>query len=63
MQPFLLRLYLQEVPNNWHTCNMLLPYNVAGPSRGDLNRVVHPGISVTENLKKNLAGQFLYNPG
>ena len=34
---------------------------MAGPSRGDLS-VVHSGMSVTENLKKNLASHYLHNP-
>ena len=34
----------------------------AGNVRGELN-LVHSGMSVTENLKKNLAGHYLHNPG
>ncbi|KAI0261706.1 hypothetical protein BGY98DRAFT_1192706 [Russula aff. rugulosa BPL654] len=50
------------VPNNYPAGNVPLPHNVAGPSRGDLN-LVHSGMSVTETLKKNLAGHYLHNPG
>jgi hypothetical protein len=61
IQLFLLCLYLQEVPDNCPTGNIPLPHNVAGPSRGDLS-VVHSGMSVTEDLKKNLASHYLHNP-
>ena len=50
------------MPNNYPTGNTPLPHNVAGPSRGDLG-LVHSGMSVSENLKKNLASHYLHNPG
>ena len=50
------------MPNNCPTGNIPLPPNVAGPSRGGLN-LVDSGMSVTEDLKKNLASHYLYNPG
>ena len=50
------------MPNNYPTGNIPLPQNVAGPSRGDLG-VVYSGMSVTEDLKKNLASHYLHNPG
>jgi hypothetical protein len=50
------------VPNNYPTGNIPLPHNVAGPSRGDPG-LGHSGMSVTENLKKNLASHYLHNPG
>ncbi|KAI0281408.1 hypothetical protein BGY98DRAFT_1094890 [Russula aff. rugulosa BPL654] len=53
---------IPEVPNNYPTSNIPLPHNVAGPSQGDLG-LVHSGMSVTENLKKNLASHYLHNPG
>jgi hypothetical protein len=46
------------VPNNYPTGNIHLSRNVAGPSRGD-----HSGMSVTENLKKDLASHYLHNAG
>jgi len=52
---------IPEVPN-WPTGNIPLPHDVAGPSRGDMSQV-HSGRIVTENLKKNLAGHYLYDPG
>jgi len=52
---------IPEVPNNYPTGNIPHPHNVAGPSRGDLS-LVHSGMSVTENLKKNLASHYLHNP-
>jgi len=63
MQSFLLRLLLQEVPYNYPTGNIPLPHDVAGPSRGDLSMVHSGTMSVTENLKKNLASHYLHNPG
>lgn len=50
------------MPNNYPSGNIPLPHNVAGPSRGDLS-LVHSGILVTENLKKDLASHYLHNPG
>ena len=41
---------------------MPLPHNVAGPSRGDTG-LLHARMSVTEDLKKDLASHYLYNPG
>ena len=49
------------MPNNYSTGNIPLPHNVAGPSRGDLS-LVHSEMSVTENLKNNLASHYLHNP-
>ena len=53
---------LQEVPDNCPAGNIPLPHNVAGPSRGDLG-LAHLRMSVIEDLKKNLASHYLYNPG
>ena len=51
------------MPNNYPaSTNIPPPHNVAGPSRGDLS-LIHHGLSVTENLKKNLASHYLHNPG
>ena len=50
------------MPYNYPTANIPLPHNVAGPSRGGPD-VVHPGMSDTENLKKNLASHYLHKPG
>jgi hypothetical protein len=50
------------VPYNCPTGNIPLPHDVAGPSREDLS-LAHPGLSVTENLQKNLACHYLHNPG
>ncbi|KAI0281415.1 hypothetical protein BGY98DRAFT_958881 [Russula aff. rugulosa BPL654] len=52
---------IPEVPNNYPASNIPLPHNVAGPSRGDPS-LGHSGMSVTENLKKNLASHYLHNP-
>ncbi|KAN0116150.1 hypothetical protein V8E52_006207 [Russula decolorans] len=53
---------IPEVPYNCPTGNIPLPHNVAGPSRGDLG-LVHSGMSIIEDLKKNLASHYLHNPG
>ena len=62
IQPFLLRIQLQEVPNEGPTAHVPLPHtgNVAGPSRGNPS-LVHSGVPVAEDLK-NLASRYLHNP-
>ena len=50
------------MPYNYPTGNIPVPHNVAGPSRGDLS-LAHSGMSITEDLKKNLASHYLHNPG
>jgi hypothetical protein len=64
VQSSLLRLCLQEVPNDGPPGHVPLPLNVAGPPRGDpsFGHPVNSWISVTEDTK-NLASRYLYNPG
>jgi hypothetical protein len=61
IQPFLLRLHLQEVPNDRPHSQFPLPHNTARPSRGNPS-FVHSGMSVGEDLK-NLASYYLHDLG
>ena len=49
------------MPNDRPPNHVPLPYNVAGPSRGNPS-LVHPGIPAADDLKI-LAGHYLHNPG
>jgi hypothetical protein len=64
IQPSLLRLCLQEVPNDGPPGHIPLPLNVAGPSRGNPSfaHPVNSGMSVIDDIE-DLASRYLYNPG
>jgi len=63
IQPSLLRLCLQEVPNDGPPGHVS-PLNVAGPSRGNPNfgHPVNSEMSVADDIE-DLASRYLYNSG
>jgi len=50
-----------DVPNGGPPSQVPVPYNVAGPFRGNPS-IVYSGVPVTEDLK-SLASRYLHNPG